>query len=91
MMQGDGNLVLSQLDVGAIWASGTTGGPLSRAQMQSDGNFAVVDYTQASAVAKWATNTAGHQGVYMAIQNDGNLVAYDSNHIALWASNTCCR
>lgn len=90
VMQGDGNLVIYQSGVGAIYASNTdgTGSPTFKLAMQSDGNLVIYG----SGGATWASNTNGvGQGPYtLVMQNDGNLVIYDRNG-AIWASNTCCR
>ena len=54
IMQGDGNLVLYDLDAHPVWASNTHGNPGSRLVAQDDGN--VVIY-RPNATAAWATNT----------------------------------
>ncbi len=56
IMQGDGNLVIYDIDGDAIWASNTHGNPNSRFVMQDDGNGVIY---RASGTAAWATNTNG--------------------------------
>ena len=81
VMQGDGNLVLYQNGVGALWWTGTNSG--QAAVMQTDGNFVLYSASQ----ALWSSNSWGHPGATLAIQNDGNLVVY-SGGIPLWNSQT---
>jgi hypothetical protein len=105
VMQTDGNFVIYQNGVGAIWASSWCGqtvfGPGFRAAMQYDGNFVI--YTPAN-VAVWGTSFPQTQpgcpsdqqavfgsGIYMDMQNDGNLVMYRPGYGAVWESRTCCR
>jgi hypothetical protein len=103
-MQTDGNLVLYQNGVGALWWTGTNGRSGTVATLQGDGNFVVNDQ---SGLHLWATNTAvhsltaqipnagaAHYGVHLYVQDDGNVVLYagpGSFDSVLWASNTCCR
>ncbi len=85
-MQGDGNLVLYQAGVGAIWASWTNGSGADTAAMQEDGNFVIY----AGGVAVWHTYTYGRPGAYLAVQNDGNVVIYQGSN-PVWHTHTCCR
>jgi len=87
-MQPDGNLVLWQHGVGALWSSRTSGTSGRTAIMQPDGNFVVYD---ASHRPLWHSDTFGHQGARLALQPDGNLVVYSTSGAAVWNSNTCCR
>lgn len=86
MMQGDGNLVLYQSGVGAIWSSRTNGTGADTAVMQTDGNFVL--YRQGTAV--WHTYTYGRPGAWLAVQSDGNVVVYQGS-TPRWSSGTCCR
>ena len=86
VMQGDGNLVLIRSDNGAaLWASNTSGKPVTHAIMQGDGNFVCYD---GNGVAYWATGTWNYPGSYIVLQDDGNLVVYGPNGGSLWTSNT---
>ncbi len=90
-MQADGNLVLYQNGVGALWASNTwhpTESTGYTAVMQDDGNFVLYEN---GAQALWDSGTPGHPGSYLAIQDDGNVVVYAAGGTPLWVSNTCCR
>ena len=84
VMQADGNLVMYQHGVGAVWATGTHGHGATRATMQDDGNLVL--YTAANH-AVWASGTHGQPGAALAVQSDGNLVIYGVGR-ALWASGT---
>jgi hypothetical protein len=83
VMQGDGNLVLSQ-GSRALWATMTNGRGGAAATMQGDGNFVV--YT-AGGAALWHTHTYRFPGAWLAVQNDGNVVVY-SGSTPRWATNT---
>ncbi|MBL8950315.1 MAG: peptidoglycan DD-metalloendopeptidase family protein [Myxococcaceae bacterium] len=85
-MQGDGNLVLYQANVGAIWASWTNGSGANVAAMQGDGNFVL--YRNGTPV--WHTSTHGRPGAYLAVQGDGNVVIYQGS-TPRWSTGTCCR
>ncbi len=87
--QGDGNLVLYQGGVGAIWSSGTAGTSVGRATIQADGNLVIYD---GSGAAVWHTSTHGNSGAYLKVQSDGNVVIYSAGGGgALWYTGTCCR
>jgi len=86
--QNDGNLVLYQDGVGALWASDTGGTSAGMAVMQEDGNLVVYD---GASDAVWDSGTWDHPGAHLAVQNDGNVVIYDVGGAALWATDTCCR
>jgi hypothetical protein len=86
--QGDGNLVLYQAGVGAIWSSGTAGSSVGRLTMQDDGNLVIYD---GNGGAVWHTSTYGNPGAYLKVQSDGNVVVYSSGGGALWHTHTCCR
>jgi len=87
-MQGDGNLVLYQAGVGALWSTGTAGRGTSRAVMQHDGHLVVYD---AGGTPTWWSGTAGLRVRGLSIQNDGNAVIYDTSGRPVWQSGTCCR
>jgi hypothetical protein len=55
---------------------------VSRAVMQSDGNFVIYGYPDPI----WATNTYNQDGAYIVLQDNGTLVVYETTPI--WASNT---
>ena len=87
LMQSDGNFVIYQSGVGAIWATGTNGSGGVRIIMQADGNLVIY---RSNGSAAWATGTSGSDH-YLYMQNDGNLVMYRGSGGAAWASGTCCR
>ena len=80
--QDDGNLVLASRGE-AVWASGTNGQNVVRAEVQSDGNFVV--YTADKPV--WHTDTKGKKDVKLVLQDDRNLVLYAADGVA-WSSRT---
>jgi hypothetical protein len=82
-MQDDGNLVLYDLNLGqgAIWASNTYNMAVSKAVMESDGNFVIYGCPDPI----WATNTNYQDGAFIVLQDDGGLVIYGTTPI--WASN----
>lgn len=81
-LQDDGNLVLASRGH-AIWASGTNGEDVVRAEVQSDGNFVL--YTANNPV--WHTDTKGKKNVRLILQDDRNLVLY-SGDAAAWSTKT---
>ena len=81
-LQDDGNLVLASRGH-AIWASGTNGEDIVRAEVQSDGNFVL--YTGDKPV--WHTDTKGKKNVRLVLQDDRNLVLY-SGDAAAWSTKT---
>ncbi|MGY4651078.1 LysM peptidoglycan-binding domain-containing protein [Mycobacterium sp. URHB0021] len=81
-LQGDGNLVLDARGQ-AVWATGTDGQDVMRAEVQTDGNFVL--YTSDKPV--WHTDTKGAKDVRLLLQDDRNLVLYGFDGPA-WASNT---
>jgi serine protease len=87
VIQGDGNLVLYQAGVGALWANHVYGNGHTL-HMQGDGNLVVYNNI---GQARWHTYTYGRNGAYLAVQNDGNVVVYSTTSQALWWSGTCCR
>ncbi|KAA8960183.1 LysM peptidoglycan-binding domain-containing protein [Mycobacterium sp.] len=81
-LQDDGNLVLASRGH-AIWATGTNGQDVVRAEVQHDGNFVL--YTADKPV--WHTNTKGKKNVRLVLQDDRNLVLYAADGPA-WSSKT---
>ena len=81
-LQDDGNLVLASRGH-AIWASGTNGEDVVRAEVQSDGNFVL--YTADKPV--WHTDTKGKKNVRLVLQDDRNLVLYSADGSA-WSTKT---
>src|ERR1700761_8320968 len=79
-LQDDGNLVLASRGH-AIWASGTNGEDVVRAEVQSDGNFVL--YTADKPV--WHTDTKGKKNVRLVLQDDRKLVLYSGDGAA-WAT-----
>jgi LysM repeat protein len=81
-LQDDGNLVLASRGH-AVWASGTEGQDVVRAEVQSDGNFVL--YTADKPV--WHTDTKGKKNVRLVLQDDRNLVLYSADGTA-WSTKT---
>jgi LysM repeat protein len=81
-LQDDGNLVLAARGQ-AVWATGTDGQDVVRAEVQTDGNFVL--YTSDKPV--WHTDTKGSKDVKLVLQDDRNLVLYASGGPA-WSSKT---
>jgi len=82
MLQDDGNLVLAARGQ-AVWATGTDGQDVVRAEVQTDGNFVL--YTPDKPV--WHTDTRGKKDVKLVIQDDRNAVLYAADGPA-WSSKT---
>jgi LysM domain len=78
----DGNLVLAARGR-AIWATGTNGQDVVRAEVQSDGNFVL--YTTDKPV--WHSDTKGKKNVRLVLQDDRNLVLYAADGPA-WSTKT---
>ena len=83
ILQDDGNLVLYARDH-AVWATGTDGQNVVRAEVQTDGNFVL--YTPDKPV--WASQTKGKKDVKLVMQDDRNLVLYAKGDDAVWSSKT---
>ncbi|HEX5142230.1 MAG TPA: LysM peptidoglycan-binding domain-containing protein [Mycobacterium sp.] len=81
-LQDDGNLVLAARG-DAVWASGTNGQDIVRAEVQTDGNFVL--YTADKPV--WHTDTKGKKDVKLVLQDDRNVVLYAADGPA-WSSKT---
>jgi len=80
-LQDDGNLVLASRQ--SIWASGTDGQDVVRAEVQPDGNFVI--YTADKPV--WHSDTQGKKDVRLVLQDDRNLVLYSGDGAA-WSTKT---
>jgi nucleoid-associated protein YgaU len=81
-LQEDGNLVLAARGQ-AVWATGTNGEDVVRAEVQTDGNFVL--YTPDKPV--WHSDTKGAKDVKLVLQDDRNLVLYAKDGAA-WSSKT---
>jgi nucleoid-associated protein YgaU len=81
-LQDDGNLVLAARGQ-TLWATGTDGQDVVRAEVQPDGNFVV--YTADKPV--WHTDTQGKKDVKLVLQDDRNLVLYAADGAA-WSTKT---
>ena len=81
-LQQDGNLVLAARGQ-AVWATGTDGQDVVRAEVQTDGNFVL--YTPDKPV--WHTDTKGKKEVKLVLQDDRNLVLYAASGPA-WSTKT---
>ncbi|WP_059019046.1 LysM peptidoglycan-binding domain-containing protein [Mycobacterium sp. M26] len=81
-LQEDGNLVLAARGE-AVWATGTNGQDVVRAEVQTDGNFVL--YTADKPI--WHTDTKGKKNVKLVLQDDRNVVLYAADGPA-WSSRT---
>ena len=81
-LQDDGNLVLAARGE-PVWATGTNGQDVVRAEVQTDGNFVL--YAKDKPV--WHTDTKGKKDVKLVLQDDRNLVLYAADGWA-WSSKT---
>lgn len=81
-LQDDGNLVLAARGE-AVWATGTNGQDVVRAEVQTDGNFVL--YTSDKPI--WHTDTKGKKNAKLVLQDDRNLVLYAADGPA-WSSRT---
>jgi LysM repeat protein len=81
-LQDDGNLVLASRGH-SVWASGTNGEDVVRAEVQNDGNFVL--YTADKPV--WHTDTKGKKNVRLVLQDGRNLVLYSADGSA-WSTKT---
>ena len=79
VMQTDGNLVLSNTQLGVRWSSGTANSGAVKATMQTDGNLVLLNSANQ---AVWSSGTSNHAGSVLYLQDDGNLVVYTP--IAMW-------
>jgi hypothetical protein len=92
VFQNDGNLVLTHVSDGVIWAANCHGQGGNSFNIQRDGNAVV--YNTAGPI--WSTGTYQSNEAYwhknrFVLQNDGNLVMYyegPPQHRPVWASGT---
>lgn len=83
-LQSDGNLVLTEGTGTVVWASGTDGKGVERANFQTDGNFVLYN---GAGEGVWSTQTEGTGADRIVLQDDRNLVVY-AGDADKWASNT---
>ena len=81
-LQEDGNLVLAVRGE-AVWATGTNGQGVERAEVQSDGNFVLY----AGDKPVWHSDTKGKKDVKLVVQDDRNVVLYSGSGAA-WSTRT---
>ena len=81
-LQEDGNLVLAMRGE-AVWATGTNGQGVERAEVQSDGNFVLY----AGDKPVWHSDTKGKKDVKLVVQDDRNVVLYSGSGAA-WTTRT---
>ena len=81
-LQEDGNLVLAVRGE-AVWATGTNGQGVERAEVQSDGNFVLY----AGDKPVWHSDTKCKKDVKLVVQDDRNVVLYSGSGAA-WSTRT---
>ncbi|MGI9124866.1 MAG: LysM peptidoglycan-binding domain-containing protein [Mycobacterium sp.] len=81
-LQDDGNLVLAVRGE-SVWATGTNGEGVDRAEVQSDGNFVLY----AGDKPVWHSDTKGKKDVKLVVQDDRNVVLYSADGAA-WSTRT---
>lgn len=81
-LQEDGNLVLAARGE-SVWATGTNGQGIERAEVQSDGNFVLY----AGDKPVWHTDTKGKKDPKLVVQDDRNVVLYSGTGAA-WSTRT---
>ncbi len=84
IFQPDGNLVLYNSSLKAVWASNTNNKNSRIFSVQKDGNVCIYDD---NGTCIWHTNTA-NEGRFLSIQTDGNVVVYTKEGKPIWATNT---
>lgn len=84
ILQGDGNLVLYQNGIKALWSTGTHGKPAEATVMQEDGNF--VMYGGGGAL--WHTHTDGNPGAWLSLDDHGALILFDAAGKPIWWDGT---
>jgi hypothetical protein len=84
-LQGDGNLVLRNAAMSALWSSKTNGKGAVRLSMQSDGNLVL--YTSAGK-SVWSTGTHGKGANRANLQNSGNFALLTPSNLSVWATGT---
>lgn len=81
-LQGDGNLVLYDVNDQWIWHTNTQGTAVNQLAIQADGNLVL--YTPSGYV--WQAGSYGNQGGRFQVQDDGNVVYYSAAWTPLWHS-----
>ncbi|HAC66489.1 MAG TPA: bacteriocin [Pseudomonas sp.] len=69
IFQSDGNLVVYNGAMQALWNTGTPGSGADIAVMQEDGNFVL--YNSKTGAAVWNAGTVGHPGAYAMLTDNG--------------------
>ncbi|MEP7126701.1 MAG: hypothetical protein ABJE95_37570, partial [Byssovorax sp.] len=82
IQQGDGNLVMYQNGVEALWSSGTSGTAAQTTVMQDDGNL--VTYT-ADSKAVWSSQTNGYAGAWLSLDDHGSMVIHAGEKLVWWS------
>jgi hypothetical protein len=80
-MQGDGNLVIRNVDGGLIWNTGTVEGP-AFVNLQGDGNFVLRDMDDDDDL--WQTGTSGNYNVVL-LGNNAQLSVYAGTEQKYWS------
>ena len=81
-LQEDGNLVLAVRGE-AVWATGTNGQGVERAEVQGGGDFVLY----AGDKPVWHSDTKGKKDVKLVVQDDRNVVLYSGSGAA-WSTRT---
>jgi len=82
IQQSDGNLVLYQNGVGALWSNLKNGTDSRLTVMQEDGNL--VSYTPELAPV-WHTSTNGNPGAWLSIGDEGSLIIHAGDKLIWWS------
>ena len=85
ILQNDGNLVIYQDNLTAIWSTNTQRANVHRCVMNSSGNFFIYDTNN---LIYWHTGSMASGASFLAMQDDGNLVVYSGNGVAVWSRMT---
>lgn len=82
IQQSDGNLVLYQNGVEALWSTVTSGTDARLTVMQEDGNL--VSYTP-EGKAIWNSMTNGYAGAWLTLDDHGALVIHAGDKLVWWS------
>jgi hypothetical protein len=82
IQQGDGNLVMYQNGVGALWSSLTSGTTANVTIMQGDGNL--VTYTP-EFKPLWSAQSDGNPGAWLELDNHGSMVIHSGDKLVWWS------
>jgi hypothetical protein len=82
IQQDDGNFVLYQNGVGALWSAGTTGSGGVVTSMQGDGNL--VTYT-ADSKPVWNSMTSVYSGAWLSLDDHGALIIFSGDKPVWWS------